>query len=814
MENRAGAGLEIAHVLFMDIVRYSKLLTNEQRERLQELNQIVRETEAFRAAEAVGKLVRLPTGDGMVLAFFTTPDAPLRCAEAIAYALKGKTNLPLRIGIHSGPVDAISDVNDRPNVAGAGVNTAQRVMDCGDAGHILLSKRAADDLAQYGEWKPQLHDLGHAQVKHGVQLGIANFYNDEIGNPAIPGKIQRAEEARLLALSRGARDRRRRLSLGLVALIFLTLATAAGIWVWHRRIALTTAYKSAATELREKSIAVLPFENFESDKETSYFADGVQDDILTDLAKVADLKVISRRSVAQYRRSPQSIREIGQALQVAYVLEGTVRRIGDKIRISAQLIDTRTEVEKWAEKYTRDLSDLFAVQNQISETIVSQLKAAITPAEKSAIEALPTQDMQAYDLYLQARAILYAFGIRPKTADENRPKAIKLLEEAIARDPKFVLAYCLLSDAQSQPNWAENLTPEQIAAAKATAETAVRLAPESGEAHLALGWIYYGPLNDKARGVEELTIAARSLPNSADVAGALATVAQDRGQWKEALQDFEKAARLDPRDPDNALNVINLYLNLRRYGDAEVLIDRALSTLPPESTAIFWASKSEIAIARGDLKAAMEALTASPNHNSGSPSHNRRIVEVLLMQRHYAEAETLIQEIPERARKGNVMPRSGINPFSQGFYAQLLGIAYRAQGNAERAREAFEVSRAGMAKWLEQRPEEAEALAMLAAADAGCGRKEAALREAQNAMRVWPLTRQPLEAVGMRRAIAAAYAWAGEKDAAIQLLSELVKLPAGPTSGDLKLNPQWDDLREDPRFQKIIPQAEQPAKIE
>ncbi|MFL6513415.1 MAG: adenylate/guanylate cyclase domain-containing protein, partial [Chthoniobacterales bacterium] len=400
--------VEIGHVLFIDIVGYSKRLVNDQTALVARLNRIVRGTEQFRNADAADKLITIPTGDGMALVFFTAPDTPVRCAIEIGKADIEDPKIELRMGIHSGPVDRVADVNLRSNVTGAGINMAQRVMDCGDSGHILLSKRSADDLAQYDEWKQQLHDLGEVEVKHGVQLGIVSLYTDEIGNPTAPEKLIRAEQARQAATKATVRRKRRRLVIGMAALSIAAALGSAGTWAWHRRIALASAYKAGSGQLMEKSIAVLPFENFEADKESSYFADGVQDDILTDLAKVADLKVISRRSMAQYRGSTQSIRDIGQALQVAYILEGTVRRIGSKIRLTAQLIDTRTQVEKWAEKYERDLADLFAIQNQISESIVGQLKATISPAEKTAIETAPTHDMEAYDMYLQARAIVYA----------------------------------------------------------------------------------------------------------------------------------------------------------------------------------------------------------------------------------------------------------------------------------------------------------------------------------------------------------------------------------------------------------------------
>ena len=301
MEGNVKAPVELAigHVLFIDIVGYSKLLTSEQRERQQELNRTVRETEQFRAAEAAGKLVRVPTGDGMVLAFFTSPDAPLRCAVAISHALQGTKQLPLRMGIDSGPVDPVEDVNDKPNLAGAGVNIAQRVMNCGDAGHILLSARAADDLAQHAEWKAQLHEIGEAEVKNGIKIGVVNFFDGDLGNSAVPEKILRSRQVQAAAV------RRRTIawSLGIIAVV---AAVGAAFWIQSRRAEFPTA---SGGEL-QKSIAVLPLENLSEDKADVFFADGIQDDVLTSLSKISDLKVISRTSgVMQYRDAKRNLRE-------------------------------------------------------------------------------------------------------------------------------------------------------------------------------------------------------------------------------------------------------------------------------------------------------------------------------------------------------------------------------------------------------------------------------------------------------------------------------------------------------------------------
>src|SRR5229473_4510079 len=292
--------LEIAHVLFIDIVGYSKLLIDEQRDYSHTLNEIVRETDSFRAAEAAGKLTCLPTGDGMALVFATTPDAPVSCALQISKALQSHPELQVRMGIHSGPVSGITDVNDRSNVAGAGINLAQRVMECGDAGHILLSKRVAEDLEGYPQWQPYLHDLGECEVKHGKKIGITNFYTEEVGNPEAPGKFREAKEAKPVVKLRSW------LLILIAALIVMTI-TAAGYYFFSQWSKLKVPPSSTALALQaipQKSIAVLPFENRSEEKANAYFAEGIQDEILTRLSKIADLKVISRSSTQHYKSAP------------------------------------------------------------------------------------------------------------------------------------------------------------------------------------------------------------------------------------------------------------------------------------------------------------------------------------------------------------------------------------------------------------------------------------------------------------------------------------------------------------------------------
>src|SRR5947209_8201692 len=355
MSSEADVKFEIGHVLFVDIVGYSKLLIHEQSERLQRLREIARATEQFRAAEAEGKLLRLPTGDGGALVFHDSPEAPVTCALEMSKALKNHPDLCVRMGIHSGPVKEVTDLNEQANIAGAGINIAQRVMDCGDAGHILVSKRVADDLEQYGRWRPLLHDLGICEVKHGAILGIVNLYSDEIGNPETPKKFK-AEEA---------------------------------------------AKRKPSVPILRKSIALLPFENLSEDKANAYFADGIQEEILTRLSRIGDLKVISRTSTQRFKNSREDISYIAKQLGVANILEGGVRKAGDQVRVHVQLIDAENDAHLWAERYDRKLTDIFAVETDIATKIADALQARLTGAERRAIASRPTENTEAHQLYLK-----------------------------------------------------------------------------------------------------------------------------------------------------------------------------------------------------------------------------------------------------------------------------------------------------------------------------------------------------------------------------------------------------------------------------
>src|SRR5215468_4829259 len=410
--------LEIAHVLFIDIVDYSKLSINEQRAAVDQLTQIVRATEQFEKADASERLIKIATGDGMALVFYTSPEAPVRCAVELSRALKDHPQLRLRMGIHSGPVSGVIDVTGRNNLAGAGLNVAQRVMECGDAGHILLSKHVAEDLEEYDEWRPRLHDLGTCEVKHGVRIGIANLCDNAVGNPQLPNKL------------RVIQKRRARVRWAEVAVALLVLAAVAAAFVFLLRGPTRSALASV-----EKSIAVLPFENLSEEKGNAYFAEGIKDEILTKLAAVRDLKVISRTSTAKYQSKPDNLKTVAQELGVSTVLEGAVQKAGDKVRVNVQLIDARADAHLWGKSYDRDLKDVLGVESEVSQEIADALQAKLSPSESLSLASVGTHDTEAHDLFLRGE---YEFHQAESTTDENAyDRADGFYRQALARDPNF-----------------------------------------------------------------------------------------------------------------------------------------------------------------------------------------------------------------------------------------------------------------------------------------------------------------------------------------------------------------------------------------
>src|SRR5512132_1935623 len=471
--------LEIAHVLFIDIVGYSKLSINDQHAAVEELTRIVRASEQFQRAEAASRLTRIPTGDGMALAFYTSPEAPVQCAVEISRTLKEHPRLQLRMGIHSGPVGGVVDVNERANLAGAGLNIAQRVMDCGDAGHILLSKHVAEDLEGYQRWRPLLHDLGSCEVKHGVRVSVVNLYDDQFGNAKLPRRLETVQK-------RSPRGR----WAGTAAALLALAAVVAGIATFSRYRVRSTLAAPAAPE---KSIAVLPFENRSDDKANAYFADGIQEEILTRLAKIADLKVISRTSTQHYKSTPENLPEIARQLGVAHILEGSVQKSGDGVRVNVQLIKAANDSHLWAETYDRKLTDIFSVESEIAKGIAESLQAKLTNREEQALAVKPTNNPEAYDAYLRG----LAFEGRSLSSPETLREFKGFYERAVQLDPNFALAWARLSRADAFLYFSSSdQTSARRDAAKSALENAQRLQPNSSETLLALGYYQYRVLRD------------------------------------------------------------------------------------------------------------------------------------------------------------------------------------------------------------------------------------------------------------------------------------------------------------------------------
>src|SRR5216110_3487932 len=524
---------EIGHILFIDIVEYSRLLIDQQSEQMDTLRNIVRGTMQFRAAEAEGKLLRLPTGDGGALVFRTTPEASVLCALEIARALKNYPDLRVRMGIHSGPVSAVTDLNEQANIAGAGINIAQRVMDCGDAGHILVSKRVADDLEHYAQWRPLLHDLGTCEVKQSISLALFNLYSDEIGNLEQPKKFRTDE----------------------------------------RKIDIVTPTAPP------KSIAVLPFENLSEDKANVYFADGIQEEILTRLSRISDLKVISRTSTQRFKNTAEQIPDIAKQLGVATILEGSVRKAGNKVRVHVQLIDAENDAHLWAERYDRQLDDIFEVESDIAGKIAEALQATLTGAERRAIAARPTKSTEAHELYLKGRyqwRIFYAPGYE---------RVREYFEQAVALDASYAPVHTGLSLYYSWAAANAIFPPDVWPLAEEYLRKSLSLDNTGPEAYntLAAVEIYYK---------RNWTAAERAFhrgmeldPNFGDLHSHYGLCLSYLGRFDEAIAQTERAIQLDPFFPGTNLHYGRLLFFSRQYDRAAAQLAKTLDLYPDYAAA-------------------------------------------------------------------------------------------------------------------------------------------------------------------------------------------------------------------------------------
>jgi serine/threonine protein kinase/Tfp pilus assembly protein PilF len=572
-----------------------------------------------------------------------------------------------------------------------------------------------------------------------------------------------------------------------LALLLLLLALALAFPFYRHRY-LTTSLPS------DKSIAVLPFENLNEQKENAAFGDGIQDDILTKLAKIAGLKVISRTSVMDYR-GKQNVRQIGNELRVSHVLEGSVRRTGTHLHLNAQLIDTRTDTHVWVEQYDRDLNDLFAIQSEIAQKVAAQLHVKITPAEKQAIQRKPTGDLVAFDLYSRANDILSGKNSRPP----DFAQAVDLLNRAVARDPSFLEAYCQLAFAHDQIYFdGIDRTPARLAMAKDAIDSAFRLKPDSGEAHLAQAVHFYRGYLDYDGALAELEIARQTLPNQPRIFQLMGFIQRRQGHWEASRRNLERAAELDPRDL-GTLEVLSAdYARFRRYAEAKTWLIRAIAVAEPDDISM------KLALPEGELEVnadprplhqAIDSIRAT-NPAAGTSAIAHDWLFCALAERDGAAATQALSAL----NKNEISLADQVS-FNRHF---VEGLIARMRNDERNAQLAFAAARAEQEKIVEAQPDFGPAWCVLGMIDAGLGRKEEALREGRRALELLPLENDALVGQYLARYFAVIAAWVGEKDLACEQLAVVVQPPSNVSYGELKLMPWWDPLRGDPRFEKIV----------
>jgi TolB-like protein/class 3 adenylate cyclase/Flp pilus assembly protein TadD len=781
---------EIGHVLFIDIVGYSKLRINQQSELLRELNEVVSGTIQFREADTEGKLIRLPTGDGMALVFRTNPEAPARCALEISQALKSHPNIQLRMGVHSGLVNEVFDVNERANIAGAGINIAQRVMDCGDAGHILISKHAAEDLEQYEHWQPRLHDLGECEVKHGVRVHVVNLYTDELGNPEVPEKFkQAAGTRRAAAAASGPTERPTARKLAIIGAVLLIIAAVvSSLFVFLAKRSPTRAITS--TVAPEKSIAVLPFENLSEEKANAYFADGIQEEILTRLAKIADLKVISRTSTQQFQSKPANLSEIAKQLGVANILEGSVQRLADQVRVNVQLIQAASDSHLWADTYDRKLVDIFGVESEIAKAIAEALQAKLTGGEQRALALKPTNNSEAYDAYLRGLAL----EARTTTSLNDHAKIVGFYERAVQLDPAFALAWARLSRANAHMYFGLDSTPARREATERALNTAQKLQPNSPETLLAQAYYQYWVRRDYDLAKATFGRVRELLPGSSDVPGALALIARRQGLWDESVAYWEQTLALDPRNTEWLALAAETYAMLRQFPAALKTYDRVLDIVPNDPNTV--AAEGSIYQSDGNLEQAGKLLAGV---NAQTPSAIAFLTKMnqLFLERHFDDGIRLIH-----SRFTEYRDLSDIERLFDQF---LLVLTQENAGDIAGARATAQQVLGPLETLCQKDPDNPNFAQLLSIIHAVLGQKDAAIKEAERAITLLPTVKDAVDGPRAEENLAFVEVLAGDKNRAIPRLQRLLEIPYTGclTPALLRLHPQWDPLRSDPAFQKL-----------
>jgi TolB-like protein len=543
----------------------------------------------------------------------------------------------------------------------------------------------------------------------------------------------------------------------------------------------------------DKSIAVLPFENLSDDKENAYFADGIQDDVLTNLSKIGDLKVISRTSVMPYRGKGSNVREIGKTLGVATLLEGSVRRIGNRVRVNVQLINADTDEHIWAEDYDRDLTDVFAIQTDLAQKIATELRAKLSPSEKAQIESKPTENGEAYLAFVQAHDLSCVFEDFDKLKQGEQ-----LYERAIALDPKFALAMARYSQLESWILHTFDRTPQRREKARSLAERALQLQPDLPEAHLALGYSYYYGDNNYDAALGEFEIAQRGLPNESDAYLAIGAIQRRQGKWAESTANIEKSASLNPKDSWPLQNLADNYAMLRNYDAAEKTMDRALALDPTALEPLEVKSKLAIA-ARGDFsiaEKAFEAVKSVPMTNEQKLKTAGGRANVFLLERKYSEGLKAAESLPDE--------RIAMVPGAVCSKYYVIGFARKSLGDDNGARAAFLKAKSAAQEQLKQNSDAADLHIQLAKVLAYLGEKESALAEAQRATELQPESKDAFSGPEITAGVAEVHAILGNNGRAIEILDGLLNRPSSITVAYLKVNPIWDSLRNDPDFQALL----------
>jgi serine/threonine protein kinase/tetratricopeptide (TPR) repeat protein len=598
-------------------------------------------------------------------------------------------------------------------------------------------------------------------------------------------------------VTRGRKWVRRNPSIAVMAAMLLVLAVPLGVMIWKNESERSTLSNPAPPE---KSIAVLPFSNLSKEQENAFFADGVQDEILTDLARVADLKVISRTSVMPYKNGvARNLRQIGRQLGVAHVVEGSVQRAGNRVRVNAQLVDARTDRHLWAQTYDRDLADVFAIQSEIAKTIAEQLQANLSPREKNAIERPPTTDISAFDLYARAKALL--------DADADYVQAVDLLNRAVALDPSFFHAYCQLAYAH---DWLYFLgvdhTSARLALAEAAVQAASRLRPDAGETHLLRGQNLYWGYRDYNGALAELEVARQSLPNNAQIFNLTGSIQKRQGHWEESTRDLERAAELDPRDNYALIWVAANYWMCRRYAESKPWLARALAFQPNHALTKVWLAWLDYAW-KADTRPLHQTIHSIRATN---PAAVPGIAQWWLLYCALPERDGTAAKNALIASSENAIFFTENVAFNRPF---IEGVIARMIKDDGKARSAFSAARAEQEKIVQAQPNYGPALCVLGLIDAGLGRKDDALREGQRAVELLPVEKDAIEGPAMIKYLAMIAAWVGNKDLACEQLAVVIRRPSGPSYGELKLLPLWDPLRGDARFEKLVEEAKQPVAL-